>query len=97
MRALGMGLSQLRALVVGEAAIVALFSLVIGGLVGTAMALMFVQILRPLFIIAPDGLAVPGLELILLALLVLTAMALSSVIAGASLRRVRLVEILREE
>lgn len=97
MRALGIRMAQLQGLVLGEAGLVSVVSLVIGGLVGTAMALMFVQILRPLFIIAPDGLAVPGLELALLGLLVLAAMALSSVIAGASLRRVRLVEILREE
>jgi putative ABC transport system permease protein len=97
MRALGIRMAQLQGLVLGEAGLVSVVSLVIGGLVGTAMALMFVQILRPLFIIAPDGLAVPGSELVLLALLVLAAMALSSVVAGASLRRVRLVEILREE
>jgi putative ABC transport system permease protein len=97
MRALGIRMAQLQGLVLGEAGLVSVVSLVIGGVVGTAMALMFVQILRPLFIIAPDGLAVPGSELILLAILVLTAMALSSVVAGASLRRVRLVEILREE
>ncbi len=97
MRALGIRMAQLQGLVLGEAGLVSAVSLVIGGVVGTAMALMFVQILRPLFIIAPDGLAVPGAELILLGLLVLAAMALSSVIAGASLRRVRLVEILREE
>jgi len=97
MRALGIRMLQLQGLVLGEAGLVAVVSLVIGGLVGTAMSLMFVQILRPLFIIAPDGLAVPGLELALLGLLVLAAMALSSVIAGASLRRMHLVEILREE
>jgi putative ABC transport system permease protein len=97
MRALGIRMAQLQGLVLGEAGLVSVVSLVIGGLVGTAMALMFVQILRPLFIIAPDGLAVPGSELVLLALLVLAAMALSSVVAGTSLRRVRLVEILREE
>jgi putative ABC transport system permease protein len=97
MRALGIRMVQLQGLVLGEAGLVAVVSLVIGGLVGTAMSLMFVQILRPLFIIAPDGLAVPAVELVLLAVLVLAAMALSSVVAGASLRRMHLVEILREE
>jgi hypothetical protein len=72
-------------------------SLVIGGAVGTAMSLMFVQILRPLFTLSPDGIAVPAATLALLGALVIAAMALSSVVTGASLRRLRLVEILREE
>jgi putative ABC transport system permease protein len=97
MRALGMGLRQLRALVAGEAAIVASFSLVIGGLVGAAMALMFVQVLKPLFTIQPTGLAVPVGELVLLATLVLGGVGLSTLISGRILRRLNPAELLREE
>jgi len=97
MRALGLRMVHLQGLVLGEAGFVALVSLVIGGVVGTAMAMMFVQILRPLFVIQPAGIAVPGGTLALLAALVLVVTGLSSVVAGASLRRLRLVEILREE
>jgi len=97
MRALGMGLSQLRALVVGEAAIVAVFSLVIGGIVGAAMALMFVQVLRPLFTIQPTGLTVPFGELLLLTTLVLGGVGLSTVASAGILRRLNPAELLREE
>jgi putative ABC transport system permease protein len=97
LRALGLRMSHMQGLVLGEAGLVSVVSLVIGGAVGTAMSLMFVQILRPLFTLPPDGIAVPAGTLALLAILVLAAMALSSVVAGASLRRLRLVEILREE
>jgi putative ABC transport system permease protein len=97
MRALGMGLSQLRALVLGEATIVALFSLVIGGLVGAAMAAMFVQVLKPLFTIPPTSLAVPIGELLLLATLVLAGVGLSAVGSARTLRRLNPAELLREE
>lgn len=44
-----------------------------------------------------NGCPVPALELSLMAPLVLVAMALSSVVAGASVRRMHLVEIRRAE
>jgi ABC-type antimicrobial peptide transport system permease subunit len=97
MRALGMGLGQLRALVLGEATIVAAFSLVIGGLVGAGMALMFTQVLRPLFTIPPAGLTVPIGELSLLATLVLGGVGISALIAARILRRLNPAELLREE
>jgi putative ABC transport system permease protein len=97
MRALGMRMRQLQTLVLGEAGAVTLLSLVIGTAVGVAMSLMFVQILTPLFTVPPQGLAVPLGPLGLLALLVLAATALSSLVAGAALRRTALVELLREE
>jgi putative ABC transport system permease protein len=97
MRALGMGLRQLRGLVAGEAAIVASFSLVIGGLVGAAMALMFVQVLKPLFTIPPAGLAIPVGELVLLTTLVLAGVGLSTLASGRILRRLNPAELLREE
>ena len=97
MRALGMGLGQLRALVVGEATIVAALSLVIGGLVGAAMAVMFVQVLTPLFTIPPTGLTVPADELVLLATLVLGGVGLASLVSARVLRRLNPAELLREE
>ena len=97
MRALGMRMRQLQTLVLGEAGAVTLLSLVIGTAVGVAMSMMFVQILTPLFTVPPQGLTLPFGALGLLALLVLAATALSSLVAGAALRRTALVELLREE
>ncbi len=97
MRALGMALTQLRALVLGEAAIVAVCSLVIGGLVGAAMAAMFVQVLTPLFTIPPAGLDVPAGELGLLAVLVLAGVGVSSLASSRILSRLNPAELLREE
>jgi hypothetical protein len=92
-RALGLLMCDLVALVVGEAALVAVASVVLGGIIGTAMALLFVQILRPLFTIPPTGVTVPAVGVTLLMGLVLAA----ALAAGASLRRTHLVDVLREE
>jgi putative ABC transport system permease protein len=97
MRALGMRLQELRGLVIGEATVVAVFSLLIGGVVGAAMAAMFVQVLSPLFTIQPSGLTVPFGELALLATLVLGAVGLSGLLSARSLRRLSPAELLREE
>jgi putative ABC transport system permease protein len=97
MRALGIRMGQLWALVFGEAAIVAVVSLVIGAVAGVVMAVMFVQILAPLFTIQPSSLTVPGAQLALLATLVLGGMAISVSLAARSLRRLNPVELLREE
>lgn len=97
MRALGIRMSQLRSLVLGEAAVVAVLSLVVGAGVGAAMAVMFVQILAPLFTIPPAALTVPAGELVLFATLILAGMGLSVVLAARSLRRLNPVELLREE
>jgi len=50
----GMEARQLRALVLGEAALVAICGLAAGVLVGTVMAHLFVHILRPLFFLEPN-------------------------------------------
>jgi putative ABC transport system permease protein len=97
MWALGMRFGQLRALVLGEAAAVALCSLVIGGAVGAAMAVMFIQVLTPLFTIPPNTLTFPVDELALLATLVLGGMSLSALLSARSLRRLNPAELLREE
>lgn len=97
MRALGIGMGQLRSLVLGEATVVAVLGMFAGGAVGVAMALMFVQILAPLFTIPPASLTVPAGELGLLVTLVLGGMGLSVMLAARSLRRINPVELLREE
>ncbi|MBJ7608066.1 MAG: FtsX-like permease family protein [Candidatus Dormibacteraeota bacterium] len=97
LRALGMRMRQLVALIVAEALLVAVASIVLGALVGTAMALIFVQILRPLFTIPPTGVTVPALSVTVLLALVLVVAVAASLVAGAVLRRTRLVDVLREE
>jgi putative ABC transport system permease protein len=97
LRALGIRMRQLQGLVVGEAALVAVYGLIVGVLVGTAMAYLFVQILRPLFTLPPDRLTFPHVEMATLAVLVLAAMALSALAASGILRRLKPVELLREE
>ena len=97
MRALGMRMSQVRTLVLGEAGTVAALSLVLGSLVGVGMAILFVQILTPLFTIPPTSLAVPAAQLALLGAAVVGATAAAVLVAGSTLRRLSLVELLREE
>jgi putative ABC transport system permease protein len=97
MRALGMRMSQVRTLVLGEAGTVAGLSLVLGSLVGLGMAILFVQILTPLFTIPPTSLAVPAAQLGLLGAAVVGATAAAALVAGSTLRRLSLVELLREE
>jgi putative ABC transport system permease protein len=97
MRALGMRMSQVRTLVLGEAGTVAGLSLVLGSLVGVGMAILFVQILTPLFTIPPTSLAVPAAQLALLGAAVAGATAAAALVAGNTLRRLSLVELLREE
>jgi putative ABC transport system permease protein len=97
MRALGIRFGQLRSLVLGEAGLVAALSLIVGGLVGTAMAYMFVQILGSLFTIPPTSLTFPAQQLTTLAVLVLGGMGISGLLAARSLGRLSPVELLREE
>jgi putative ABC transport system permease protein len=97
MRALGVRMNQLRTLLLGEAGLVAAVSLVIGGLVGTAMAYMYVQILRPLFTLPPQSLSVPGQQVAVLVVAVLGVSALCALLAASYVRRLSLVELLREE
>jgi ABC-type antimicrobial peptide transport system permease subunit len=97
MRAIGIRMAQLWGLVFGEAAFVALASLLIGTITGAVMAYMFVKILAPLFTILPTSLTVPADQLATLVTLVLGGMALSVALAARSLRRLNPVELLREE
>ena len=52
MRALGLGRRRLQAVILGEAVVVIVTSIVVGALLGAPMAYMFVQILRRIFIVS---------------------------------------------
>ncbi len=97
LRALGIRMSQLQRLLIGEAAVVSLIALLLAALVGTAMAYMFVQILRPVFTLPPERLSFPPEQVAGLALLVLGAMAVSALAASLLLRRLKPIELVREE
>ncbi len=97
MRAIGIRMGQLWGLVLGEAATVAILSVLIGTLTGGVVAYMSVQILAPLFTILPTSLTLPAGQLATLVMLVLGGMALSIALAARSLRRLDPVELLREE
>lgn len=95
MRAQGMRTGELRAVVLGEAALVALGGLLGGVLVGTGMASMLVGVLRPLFVLDP-GLTFAAGRIATLAALAMAATLVSALIATAMLRRLRPTELLRE-
>jgi putative ABC transport system permease protein len=95
LRAQGMGGRQLRALVLGEAALVALCGLAAGLLVGTGMAYLLVHVLQPLFVLHP-AVRFPAGQIAALAGLAMAATLTSAVAATAILRRLRPTELLRE-
>jgi ABC-type lipoprotein release transport system permease subunit len=95
LRAQGMRTGELRALVLGESGVVALCGLAAGALVGTAMAYLTVEVLRPLFILEPD-LTIQAGDLALLAGLALGATLASALAASAILGRLRPAELLRD-
>ena len=91
----GMRAGEIRALVLGEAALVAICGLLAGLLVGVGIGSLLVHVLRPLFVL-PPGFTVPAGDLALLAGLALAAAVFSSLIATAILRRLKPTELLRE-
>ncbi|MEA2184160.1 MAG: putative transport system permease protein, partial [Solirubrobacteraceae bacterium] len=95
MRAQGMLAGELRALVLGEAGVVALCGVLAGLLVGSGMAALLVHVLRGLFIL-PPGLVLPALDVAVLAGLAAAATLVSALVATAMLRRLRPTELLRE-
>lgn len=97
MRALGMGAGQVNSLLIGEATVVAAVALVTAAVVGTAMALMFVQVLRPVFTLPPDRLTFPPEQMASLAALVVAGMAAATLAGSVLLRRLEPMELLREE
>jgi putative ABC transport system permease protein len=95
LRAQGMRTAELRALVLGEVAVVASLGMSAGLIVGTGMAALLVRVLRPLFILDPR-LAVPAADLVLLAVLTGVAALASALAATTLLRRLKPTELLRE-
>jgi len=83
MRALGLARRRLRAVLLGEAVIVA--------------SVMFVQVLRRIFVVPPDGLSYPPSLLLLLVGVAAVTIAVAAVIVSAAVRRLHLVEFLRSE
>jgi putative ABC transport system permease protein len=92
----GMQAREVRALVLGEAALVAACGLVAGLLVGAGMGYLFVHILRPLFILDPS-VTFPAGKIVTLAVLVMAATLASALSATVILRRLRPTEVLRDE
>jgi putative ABC transport system permease protein len=95
LRAQGIANGQLRALVLGEAGLVAVSGAIAGLVVGAAMAVVFVRVLHPLFVLRPHVTVRPGLLLAVVALPVV-ATAVSALVATAVLRRMHPTELLRE-
>lgn len=96
LRAQGLAARELRLLMVGEAAFVALGGLAGGLLVGGGTGLLLVQVLRPLFIL-PPVLTFPAADAGLLAALIAGATAASAVAAAVAIGRLRPSEGLREQ
>jgi ABC-type antimicrobial peptide transport system permease subunit len=84
-----------RALVVGEAALVAACGLLAGVLVGTGLGYLLVHVLRPLFILRPS-VSFPVGDVATLAAMAVAAALVSAFVATAILRRLRPTELLRE-
>jgi putative ABC transport system permease protein len=91
----GLPAAKLHALVLGEAAIVAVGGAVTGALAGTAMASLLVHVLRPLFVLDPS-LTVPMARIALLALLPAASALVAAAAGTLVLRRLHPAELLRE-
>ncbi len=96
LRAQGLRSSELRALVLLEAAVVTVGGLAAGVLVGTITAFLSIRILRGLFILDPR-MTLPLGQLASLSALVVLAAIVSGLAATELLRRLQPAEILREE
>jgi putative ABC transport system permease protein len=92
----GIQKGELQALVIGEAALVAVCGLAAGIAVGTGMAYLLMHVLRGLFILDP-AMTFPAGDVGVLVALVLAATLVSALIAIVLLRRLRPTEILREQ
>jgi hypothetical protein len=96
LRAQGMSPGAIRRLITAEAATVAVGGSVGGVIVGAVMALYFVGVLRPLFVVAPPFvLATRSVALIVGSVLLATAV--TSVAATSLVNRLRATELLRDE
>ncbi len=95
LRAQGARTREVRLLILAESALVAIGGLVAGVVVGGGMAYMFVQILRPLFVLDPN-LTFAIRDVTRLAGVSMAAAVASGLIATAILRTLRPAELLRE-
>ncbi|MEA2242219.1 MAG: putative transport system permease protein [Solirubrobacteraceae bacterium] len=95
LRAQGMRGGELRALVLGEAAVVAAAGVAAGLAVGVGVAALLVRVLRPLFVLDP-ALTLPAGDIVLQAALAGAATLVSAAAATALLRRLKPAELLRE-
>jgi putative ABC transport system permease protein len=96
LRAQGLLMWELQVLVLAEVALVAVCGLAAGILVGSAIAFLFVHVLRALFILDPP-VTFPVGQIALLAGLVAAATLVCGLVAAQILRRLAPTEILREE
>lgn len=96
LRAQGMHAGEIRSLLVMEASGVAVFGCVIGLLVGSGMAYLLVNVLRPLFVLRPPVL-IPATEVATLAALVLGVSLVASLAATTLVNRLPPTELLRDE
>jgi ABC-type antimicrobial peptide transport system permease subunit len=96
LRAQGMPARKLQALILGEAAFVAVSGLIGGVLVGGGMGLLLVHILQPLFILAPVP-SIPVRDAAVIAALVVAATVASTLAALTIVRRLSPSEVLREQ
>jgi putative ABC transport system permease protein len=97
LRALGIRLRHLQGLVIAESGLISVLGLAIGTLVGFGMAYLFVQVLRPVFTLPPEQLSLPRESLGILGGLVLFSMATSAILASGRLRKLKPMELLRED
>ena len=96
LRALGMAPRAIRGLISAEAATVAVGGSICGVIVGIVMAVYFVNVLRPVFVLAPPFEIAAG-PLITVVASVLAATAVTSVVATSLVNRLRATELLRDE
>jgi putative ABC transport system permease protein len=96
LRAQGLRVSELRAMVLAEAALVAVLGVAAGILVGSVVGALTIRALRGLFILEPR-VSFPVGRIAMLAALALTGALVSGLAATEILRRLRPTEVLREE
>jgi putative ABC transport system permease protein len=96
LRAQGMAPRAIRALISAEAATVAVGGSICGVIVGLVMAVYFVNVLRPIFVLAPPF-EVAASPIVAMVGSVLAATAVTSVAATSLVNRLRATELLRDE
>jgi putative ABC transport system permease protein len=96
LRAQGMAPRAIRALISAEAATVAVGGSICGVIVGLVMAVYFVNVLRPIFVLAPPF-EVAASPIVAVVGSVLAATAVTSVAATSLVNRLRATELLRDE